>query len=167
MPRDFESTTESEPPSTAAVDDALTAARVDRILAMAHLKDDAHVALIGHRTLPSLLALLQRGCRAVRCLRPDAPSPDREAADLAWIVDVKGERELDAALHAARARVGVSGRVVVEGAECICRAGCTVQDHALAVGLDVVSFDHIANRVVLAALRQNHQSAPSGLAAAA
>jgi hypothetical protein len=159
MPRDFESTTEAEPqpepPSTAAVDDALTAARVDRILAMAHLQSDAHVALIGHRTLPALLALLQHGCRVVRCLRPDAPSPDREAADLAWIVDVTGEQELDAALHAARLRVGVSGRVVVEGAECACRPGCTVQDHALAAGLDVVSFDHTENRIVLAAPRNS------------
>ena len=149
MPRDFELTADPEPPSTAAVDDALTAARVDRIMAMAHLQDDAHVALIGHRTLPSLLALLQHGCRAVRCLRPDAPSPDREAADLAWIVDVRGDTELDTALRAARARVGVAGRVVVEGAECACRPGCTVQDHALAAGLDVVSFDHTENRIVL------------------
>jgi hypothetical protein len=153
MPRDFELTTDPEPPSTAAVDDTLAAARVDRIMAMAHLQNDAHVALhvvlIGHRTLPSLLALLQHGCRAVRCLRPDAPSPDREAADLAWIVDVRGEHELDTALRAARARVGVAGRVVVEGAECACRPGCTVQDHARAAGLDVVSFDHTENRIVL------------------
>jgi len=156
MPPEIESTTEAEPPSTAAVDDALTAARVDRILAMAHLSGDAHVALIGHRTLSSLLALLQHGCRAVRCLRPDAPSPDRETADLVWIVDVKGEQELDTALRAARARVGAFGRIVVEGAKCACRPGCTVHDHAMAAGLDIVSFDHTENRIVLAALRQGH-----------
>jgi hypothetical protein len=158
MPRDFESTADLEPPSTATVDDALAAARVDRILAMAHLKDDAHVALIGRRTLPSLLALLQHGCRAVRCLRPDAPSPDCEDADLAWIIDVKDEQELDTALRAARARVGVSGRVVVEGANCACRPDCTVHDHALAAGLDVVSFDLTSTRVVLAPPRQTHRS---------
>jgi hypothetical protein len=142
---------EGEPPSTAAVDDVSYAARVDRIMAMAHLPAAAHVALIGHHTLPSLLALLQRGCGAVRCLRPGAPAPDCEAADLAWIVDVQGDRELDEALRAARARVGTSGRVVVEGAGCACRMGLTsIRDHAVAAGLNIVSFDHTANRVVLA-----------------
>ena len=40
-------------------------------------------------------------------------------ADLAWIVDV-GDDELDEALRAARARIGETGRVVVEGAGCAC-----------------------------------------------
>ncbi len=143
--------TETEPPSTAAVDDALCAARVDRIMAMAHLPATAHVALIGHHTLPSLLALLHRGCSAVRCLRPGAPSPDCEAADLAWIVDVQGDDELDEALRAARARIGTAGRVVVEGAGCACRTGvASIRDRAVAAGLDVVSFDRTTNRVVLA-----------------
>ncbi|MFI5001814.1 MAG: hypothetical protein ACHQK9_18180 [Reyranellales bacterium] len=142
---------EVEPPSTVTVDDASCAARVDRIMAMAHLPATAHVALIGHYTLPSLLALLRRGCSAVRCLRPGAPSPDCEAADLAWIVDVQSDQELDEALRAARARVGATGRVVVEGTGCVCRTGlASIRDRAVAAGLDVVSFDHNANRVVLA-----------------
>ena len=141
---------ELEPPSTAAVDDASYATQVDRIMAMTHLPVSAHVALIGHHTLPCLLALLKHGCGAVRCLRPGAPSPDREIADLAWIVDVQGDDALDEALRAARARIGVKGRVVIEGAGCACRAGlAAVRDHALAAGLDVVSFDHVANRIVL------------------
>ena len=141
---------ELEPPSTAAVDDESYATQVDRIMAMTHLPVSAHVALIGHHTLPCLLALLKHGCGAVRCLRPGAPSPDREIADLAWIVDVQGDDELDEALRAARARIGVKGRVVIEGAGCACRAGlAAVRDHALAAGLDVVSFDHVANRIVL------------------
>src|SRR5471032_1472240 len=137
-----------EPPSTVAVDDASYAAQVDRIMAMTHLPVSAHVALIGHHTLPSLLALLKHGCGAVRCLRPGAPSPDREIADLAWIVDVRGDDELDEALHAARVRLTQRGRVVIEGAGCAGLAA--IRDHATAVGLDVVSFDHVANRVVLA-----------------
>lgn len=140
-----------EPPSTGAVDDASCATQVDRIMAMTHLPCSAHVALIGHHTLPSLLALLRHGCGAVRCLRPGAPSPDREIADLAWIVDVRGDDELDEALRAARVRLGAKGRVVIEGAGCACRAGlAAIRDHAVAAGLDVVSFDHLTNRVVLA-----------------
>jgi hypothetical protein len=147
----LERSVDIEPPSTAAVDDASCAAQVDRIMAMVHLPVSAHVALIGHHTLPSLLALLKHGCGAVRCLRPGAPSPDREMADLAWIVDVQGDDELDEALRAARARIGAKGRVVIEGAGCACRAGlAAIRDHAVAAGLDVVSFDHVANRVVLA-----------------
>lgn len=142
---------EDEPPSAAAIDDAFCAERVDRIMAMTHLPDTAHVALIGHRTLPSLLALLRRGCRAVRCLRPGAPAPDCETADLAWIVDVQDDHELDEALRAARARMGMGGRVVIEGTGCACCADlASIHDHAASVGLGVVSFDHLANRVMLA-----------------
>lgn len=142
--------TVDEPPSTVTIDEASSVARVDRMMAVAHLPATAHVALIGHHTLPLLLALLQRGCAAVRSLRPGTPSPDREAADLAWIVDVQGDGELDDALHAARARVGVTGRVVVEGANCVCRDGLkSICDRASAVGLHVISFDHIARRLVL------------------
>jgi hypothetical protein len=151
MSLSVESPCEVEPPSTVTIDDALCAARVDRIMAITHLPVAAHVALIGHHTLPLLLALLQRGCGAVRCLRPGVPSPDRETADIAWIVDVLDDEELDEALRAARARIGASGRVVVEGKGCACRGGpASICDHALAAGLDVVSFDHNANRVVLA-----------------
>lgn len=87
--------------SIAAIDEASSVARVDRMMAVAHLPATAHVALIGHHTLPLLLALLQRGCAAVRSLRPGTPSPDCEAADLAWIVDLQGDGELDDALRAA------------------------------------------------------------------
>ena len=145
------SVVEGEPPSIAAIDDASCGARVDRIMAIAHLPATARIALIGRHTLPSLLALLKHGCAAVRCLRPGAPAPDREVADLAWIVDVEGDEELDEALRAARSRVGAAGRVVVEGAGCRCRCGLSaIRDHAIAAGLDILSFDHKHNRVVLA-----------------
>jgi hypothetical protein len=148
-----ETVLESEPPSTkVSDDDARSAAAVDRVFAIAHLPASAHVALIGHRTLPFLLALLRSGCGGVRSLRPGAPSPDCEAADLAWIVDARNEGELDDALRAARSRTGACGRVVVEGAEYAGRDGvAAIRDHALAVGLDVISFDHMARRLVLAA----------------
>ncbi len=137
---------EAEPPST---DNAVAAA--DRVMAIAHLEAPAHVAVIGHRTLPFMLALLRRGCSAVRSLRPDAPSPDCEPADLSWIVDLQDERELDGALRAARGRAGKRGRVVLEGASCRCRGAlAAVRDRALAAGLDIVSFDHVTQRLVLA-----------------
>lgn len=136
--------------SIAAIDEASSVTRVDRMMAVAHLPATAHVALIGHHTLPLLLALLQRGCAAVRSLRPGTPSPDCEAADLAWIVDLQGDGELDDALRAARSRVGATGRVIVEGATCVCRDGLeSIRDRAVAVGLDVISFDHAARRLVL------------------
>jgi hypothetical protein len=143
---------DAEPPSIAAIDAVSSAARVDRMMAMAHLPATAHITLIGHRTLPLLLALLQCGCSAVRSLRPGTPSPDCELADLAWIVDVRGDSELDDALHAARSRIGPTGRVVIEGADCVCCHGlASIRDHAVAVGLDVILFDHTARRLVLGA----------------
>jgi hypothetical protein len=140
-----------EPPSIAVSDDASRAAMVDRVMAIAHVPATAHVAVIGHHTLPFVLALLRRGCDCVRSLRPGAPSPDCEAADLAWIVDVENEHELDCALRAARGRAGARGRIVLEGAACRGSALVAMRQHAVAAGLDVVSFDHTARRLVLAA----------------
>ena len=135
-------------PSVAPEDPS--AALVDRVMAVAHLPPTASVAVIGHRTLPVLLALMRRGCDCVRSLRPDTVSPDSEAADLAWIIDVANEDELCEALHAACRRVGGRGRVIVEGAACTCRSGLTaVRDRATGVGLDIVSFDRAAGRLVL------------------
>lgn len=153
MPIGPDLTEEKEPPSIATLDDARAASLVERVCAVTHLAPSAHVAVIGRRTLPLVLEFLKRGCSAVRSLRPGAPSPDCEAADLAWIVDV-GEGELDEALRAARSRAGGAGRVIVEGAAC---AGCptlaSIRDRAVAHGLDVVSFDHRASRLVLASVR--------------
>ena len=126
-------------------------ALVDRVMAVAHLPPTAHVAVIGHHTLSIVLALMHRGCACVRSLRPGAASPDREAADLAWIVDVANEDELHDALQAARNRTGATGRVIVEGADCPCTNGlAAIRSHALTAGLDIVSFDHVARRLVLA-----------------
>lgn len=126
-------------------------ALVDQVMAVAHLPPTASVAVIGHHTLPLLLALMRRGCNCVRSLRPDAVSPDGEAADLAWIVDVASEDELCEALQAARRRTGAKGRVIVEGTECACRKSLAdLRDRAVRAGLDVVSFDHVAGRLLLA-----------------
>jgi hypothetical protein len=142
---------DNEPPSSLASDDS-TVALVDRLLAIAHLPPGAHVAVIGRRTLPFLLALLQQGCACVRSLRPGGPSPDCEAADLAWIVNARSETELDDALRAARSRAGDHGRIVVEGRQYGGRDGLVaIPRHASALGLDVVSFDHVAQRLVFAA----------------
>jgi hypothetical protein len=149
MPVLFEVIAESEPPSPPALADARCAALVERVWAVAHLRPSAHVAIIGRRTLPLVLEFLKRGCSAVRSLRPGAPSPDCEAAELAWIVDV-GDDELDDALRAARSRAGTNGRVIVEGAATLAR----LRDRAVAQGLDVVSFDHVASRLVLGAVHR-------------
>lgn len=126
-------------------------ALVDQIMAVAHLPPAASVAVIGHHTLPLLLALMRRGCNCARSLRPDAVSPDGEAADLAWIVDVANEDELCEALQAARRRTGAKGRVIVEGTECACcKSLAALRDRAVRAGLDVVSFDHVAGRLLLA-----------------
>src|SRR5262245_31808140 len=101
---------DSEPPSSPASDES-TIALVDRLLAIAHLSPGAHVAVIGRRTLPILLALLHQGCACARSLRPGEPSPDCESADLAWIVNAGSETELDDALRAARNRAGERGRI--------------------------------------------------------
>lgn len=122
---------------------------VDRVMTIAHLPPTASVAVIGHDTLPHLLALLRRGCECVRSLRPNAVAPDGEAADLAWIVDTASEDELCEALQAARRRAGTSGRVIVEGRACACRTGLSaVREHAADIDLDLVSFDHRAGRLV-------------------
>jgi hypothetical protein len=126
-------------------------ALVDKVMAVAHLPPTASVAVIGHDTLPLLLALMHRGCPCVRSLRPDTVSPDGEATDLAWIVDVANEDELCEALQAARRRTGAKGRVIVEGTACACRNSlAALRDRAVSAGLDVVSFDHAAGRLLLA-----------------
>jgi len=151
MYQEKEDAADVEPPSTTVSDDASSAAMVDRVMAIAHLPPAAHVAVIGHHTLPFILGLMRRGCDCVRSLRPGAPSPDCEAADLAWIVDIGDERELDEALRAARSRAGARGRVVLEGAACRWRnALAAIREHALAARLDIVSFDHGTRRLVLA-----------------
>lgn len=124
---------------------------VDRVLAVAHLGPAAHVAVIGHHTLPHVLALMERDCACVRSLRPGAASPDGEVADLAWIVGVTDDAELDDALRAARRRTRSGSRIVIEARDCICSRGfASICDRAAAAGLAVVGFDHSANRVVLA-----------------
>ena len=85
------------------------------MIAMDQVPSTARIVVIGRHTLPAVLFLLQRGFAAVRCLRPGAPAPDCEQADLAWIVDFEDERELEEALHAARVRVGSAGRIIVNG----------------------------------------------------
>jgi hypothetical protein len=137
MPRD------GEPPSLLA--------SVDRVIAMSHVTPHPHVAVIGRHTLPFVLALLSHGCGGVRSLRPDTPAPDCEQADLAWIVDVGDEHELDEALRAAHRRTGANGRVVLEDAAC---RPCldTLRQHATDAGFDIVSFDSVARRLVLTPL---------------
>jgi hypothetical protein len=142
--------TETEPPPIVTLANAHSAALVERVWAVAHLPPSAHVAIIGHRTLPFVLEFLRRGCAAVRSLLPGTPAPDCEAADLAWIVDAR-EDELDEALRAARRRAGPAGRVIVEAADRAASADLiTIRDRAAAHGLDVVAFDHAASRLVLA-----------------
>src|SRR3981189_2093203 len=141
---------DGEPPSSTVSDDASSAAMVDRVMASAHLPATAPVAVIGPHTLPFVLGLLRRGCDCVRSLRPGAAAPDCEAADLAWVVDVDSDRALDEPLRAARGRTGPQGRVVLEAAACRWRSALSaVRQHAVAAGLDVVSFDHVARRLVL------------------
>lgn len=147
---DRDNAAESEPPSTATTAEAADAS-AERVMAVSHVPASAHVAVIGHHTLPYVLALMQSGCGGVRSLRPDAPAPDCEPADLTWIVDCRDDRELDGALRAARRRAGARGRVVLEGAACRWRRALSaVRDRALKAGLDVVSFDHATGRVVFA-----------------
>lgn len=149
MPVQSEVVAESEPPSPALLADARRSALVERVWAVAHLPPSAHVAIIGRNTLALVLEFLSRGCGAVRSLRPGAPAPDCEPANLAWIVDVADD-ELDEALRAARSRAGHTGRVIVEGASSLLR----IRDRAVAQGLDVVSFDHNASRLVLATVQR-------------
>ena len=121
------------------------------LLALAQPPRDAHVAVIGHRTLPYMLALLARGCAAVRGLRPDRSSPDREAADLCWIVDVADEAELDEALRAARCR---AGRIVLEDRDGRWRlASAALRRRALALGLEIVDRGRRSPRLLLVARR--------------
>ena len=134
MPRD------GEPPSLLA--------SVDHVMAMAHLSSEPHVAVIGRHTLPFVLALLSHGCAGVRSLRPDAAAPDCEAADLAWIVDVGDEHELDDALRAAQRRTGTGGCIVLEDGACAL-SQATIRIHATAAGLKIASVDAITHRLLL------------------
>ena len=60
--------------------------------------------------------------------------------------------ELDDALRAARWRAGARGGSSWRARRAAGAARlAAVRDHAVAAGLDVVSFDHVARRLVLAA----------------
>jgi len=148
---DTEEAAELEPPSRTVPDEVACAALLERVMAASHAAPQAHVAVIGHRTLPFVLALLKRGCLSVRSLRPGAPAPDCEPVELAWIVDLHDQGELGDALRAARSRVGSRGRIVVEGTRCGWRnALASLAKDALAAGLDVIAADRQANRLILA-----------------
>src|SRR5262249_60429397 len=108
---DVEAAAALDPPSTAVPDETACAALLERVMAASHTAPEAHVAVIGHHTLPFVLALLKRGCLSVRSLRPGAPAPDCEPVELAWIVDLHDQGELGDALRAARSRVGAHGRI--------------------------------------------------------
>ena len=142
-------TAPEEPQPPAPCLPAPIALSADKVIAMAHLPTAPHVAVLGHRTLPFVLALMDCGCSYVRSVRPDATAPDCEAADLAWIVDVASDTELDDALRAARRRTGNRGKIVIEGK--ICQSCHSLLQHVANADLDVVSFDHLSQRVVLAA----------------
>ena len=139
-----------EPPSGAVPDEGACTALLERVMAASHAAPGAHVAVIGHHTLPFVLALLRRGCTSVRSLRPGAPAPDCEPVQLAWIVDLRDRHELIDALHAARSRIGHHGRIVLEGTACRWRdALASLPNTAMAAGLNVIAADRRARRLVL------------------
>jgi hypothetical protein len=107
---------EAEPPSTTAPDAAACEMLLERAIAISHTTGCAHAIVVGHRTLPYMLALLHQGCANARSVRPGCPAPDCEAVELAWVVDLESRMELAEALRVARSRVGRKGRVVLEGA---------------------------------------------------
>jgi len=148
MPRTNKNVSREEPP---AADEGALA---DRLLEMAALPPAAHVAVIGHHTLPFVLALMQRGCDCVRSLRPDVTAPDCEPTDLTWIVDVRDMHELDDALRAARRRAGANARIIVEEAvqrkfSAKLNALAALRRHAAKAGLEILSTSPIAGCLVL------------------
>jgi hypothetical protein len=149
MPRTNKIDSREEPPA------ANEGALADRLLEMATLPPAAHVAVIGHRTLPFVLALMQRGCGCVRSLRPDVTAPDCEPTDLTWIVDVRDMREFDDALRAARRRAGTNARIIVEEAvrrtfSAKVNALAALRRHAAKAGLEILSNSPIEGCLVLA-----------------
>ena len=143
---------ELEPPSLSASDDAVSLEKVDRMWAIVHPPVAAHVTLVGHHTLPLLLALLRRDCAAVCSARPGAPSPDGETADVVWIVDARGEGELDEGLRIARVRTDDRTRVVIEANGVPGSLGlAAIHEHAARFGFGVLFTDWEERRLVLAA----------------
>jgi hypothetical protein len=107
---------EGEPPSSPVSDDA-SGVLADRVMAIATCRKPRTSP--SSDTTPSPSSWRYCGAAAkVRSLRPGSPAPDCEPLDLAWIVDLQDEHELDEALRAARWRTSKRGRVVVEGAAC-------------------------------------------------
>jgi hypothetical protein len=100
----------SSPSACTGFGDAYAEAMVNRVIPLAHVPPGARVALIGHHTLPLMVALLHHHCDAVCSVDPDAAACDSEPVDLAWIVAADG---LDKAMRLARRRVTPRGAVVV------------------------------------------------------
>ena len=137
--------TEGEPQSSPASDDSDGAAGRSR----AGHRPFAATAYVAVSALyPALRRWRCCGAAAqgVRSLRPAAPRPTR-AGPPRLIVDLQDERELDEALRAACLRAGKRGRRWrLEGAACAGAGALPRARSALAAGLDIVSFDHVARR---------------------
>jgi hypothetical protein len=123
---------------------------VDRVMAVVHAPATTRIVLIGHHTLPLLIGLLRRGCASVRTMRPDLPAGDHAPADLVWIVDTRGEQELDTALREARQCAGANGRIVAE-ATALPRdeSPAAFRNHARAFDLVVTFVEQAGRRFVL------------------
>ena len=142
---------EAEPPSSPVPDEVACVTLLEGARAISHTNGCAGAVVIGHHTLPYILALLRQGCASVRSVRPDCPAPDCELVELVWIVDLANQTELADALRIARSRVGQRGRVVLEGTAFQWRAGLAdLPRVALAAGLEVVAVDGRMRRLVLA-----------------
>jgi len=81
------------------------------------------VVVIGHGTLPFMLAFMRRGCRSAAELRATPVSPAAEPADLAWITGVVERRDCDNALRAALRHIGRHGRLAIDATGMSARRG--------------------------------------------
>ncbi|MFC3675295.1 hypothetical protein [Ferrovibrio xuzhouensis] len=138
----------SASPVLPVLTERLTASLID----VTPVKATDRVVVIGHGTLPMLLAFLRRGCRMAAELRPDVVAPDAEPADLAWITGVMKTGEYDNALRAALRRIGRHGRLAVDVTAMAARRGLRrVLRWLRGNGLTVDATHCIGSRIVVLA----------------
>lgn len=110
------------------------------------------VVVIGHGTLPLMLAFMHRGCRAAAELRASAVSPDAQPADLAWITGVVERSDCDNALRAALRGIGHHGRLAIDATAMAVRRGLNAVLRWLRRnGLAIDGTHTVGNRIVILA----------------
>jgi hypothetical protein len=131
---------------------ACTALTAGDLVAITPTRQTDDVVVIGHGTLPLLIAFLNRGCRSAAEFRVGVTAPPAEHADLVWITGIAEPKDCDSAIRMALRRAGKTGRIAIDATLLVARKGKERLIHYMKrLGLHVDSTHSIGTRIVMLA----------------